>query len=186
LTRGPRGASLEGEGGQISGTKQSADRGEGEFLFPQNSKFTEKIRNSLNSRPRKPTAALELSGAFKKDPQRRAARQHEPIPAGPLGEPPEHFDEYHVKLWRELALQVPAGVLTISDRWIFEITCNLMAKFRKGAASAGDMTRLIQCIGRIGLDPSTRSSVSTPEKSQEKRNKFVEIAATPRPGTRTN
>jgi hypothetical protein len=137
-------------------------------------------------RPRKPTALLELNGYFKKHPDRRHARVNEPVPAGPLGDPPEHFDDYHVKIWRELALQAPPGVLTVSDRWLFEICCSLMAKYRTGEASAGDMTRLMQCISRLALDPSSKSSVSIPEKPQEKRNTFAKIAATPRPGTRTN
>ncbi|MFT5394742.1 MAG: hypothetical protein ACI8PT_004954 [Gammaproteobacteria bacterium] len=34
--------------------------------------------NRIAGRPRKPTSILELSGAFKKDLQRRAARANEP------------------------------------------------------------------------------------------------------------
>jgi hypothetical protein len=36
-------------------------------------------------RPRKPTAALELSGAFKRNPQRRRDRADEPEVEGPVG-----------------------------------------------------------------------------------------------------
>jgi hypothetical protein len=138
------------------------------------------------SRPRKPTAALEASGAFKRNPQRRAARANEPVPTGPLGNPPSHFNPYHVEIWRELAAQAPPGVLTISDRWVLEICCTLMGKYRRGTATAGEMTRLMDCIRQIELTPSSRSSVSSPKKPKEKANRFARIAATPRPGTRSN
>jgi hypothetical protein len=55
---------------------------------------------------------LELTGAFKKDPQRRASRAHEPRPSSPLGDPPEKFDDNEKAMWLELAQIAPAKVLT--------------------------------------------------------------------------
>jgi hypothetical protein len=64
------------------------------------------------ARPNKPTALLELNGAFKKDPARRRAREHEPKPSGPLGEPPASFPPNQKQAWLELSSQAPPGVLT--------------------------------------------------------------------------
>src|SRR5688500_1943592 len=44
-------------------------------------------------RPRNPTGVLQLSGAFRKDPQRLAARAHEPQFMKGLGEPPDWLDD---------------------------------------------------------------------------------------------
>jgi hypothetical protein len=66
---------------------------------------------------RKPTRLLEISGAFKKDPQRR--RNHEPIPSGPLGDPPGFLPEPVKACWRELNAMIPRACLrsAIAGRW---------------------------------------------------------------------
>jgi hypothetical protein len=69
-------------------------------------------------RPRKPTAVLELTGAFRKNPQRKRT---EPPTAGPLGDPPEHFTAEQAAVWHELASICPPGVLMRSDRVVVEI-----------------------------------------------------------------
>jgi hypothetical protein len=43
------------------------------------------------SRPRTPTAVLELRGAFKEHPERARERAGEPRPTEPLGEPPKRL-----------------------------------------------------------------------------------------------
>jgi|SRR5579862_5590716 len=77
-------------------------------------------------RPRKPTALLELSGAFKHDPQRR--RDGEPRPTGPLGDPPERLPTEAVPYWHEIEATCAPGVLTISDRFAVELAARLMAR----------------------------------------------------------
>ena len=59
-------------------------------------------------RKRKPTAVLEMSGAFKKNPDRR---RNEPESTGPLGSPPESFSKPEVEAWRVLVERAPTGVL---------------------------------------------------------------------------
>ena len=117
------------------------------------------------ARPRKPTAVLELTGAFKKDPQRK--RPQEPKPNGPLGEPPTDFDEYLRALWRDLVRMVPAGVLTISDRWLVELACRTMRDVKKGQALASEKNLLLACLSRMGLTPADRSKIAVPPEKEE-------------------
>jgi hypothetical protein len=69
------------------------------FSHPQNSKFGD----GAMARPRKPTAALELKGAFKKDPQRKAERKDEPKPSGAVGHAPAFFVVDEKLIWDDLA-----------------------------------------------------------------------------------
>ena len=147
----------------------SSDRRAGNFFSP-------KMENFMG-RPCKPTAILTLNGYFKKHPDREQQRRNEPIPSGPLGDPPSHFSTSQREIWTELARDAPANVLTNADRWISEIACVLMAKWRTGEASAGEMTLLMRCLRQMGVTPSARSSVRVPEQRKEKDNVFARIAA---------
>jgi hypothetical protein len=62
------------------------------------------------TRPRKPTAVLEQGGAFVKDPQRKRARQNEPKPSGPIGDPPDHLDREEIQAWQYLASILLPGI----------------------------------------------------------------------------
>lgn len=132
------------------------------------------------SRPRKPTALLELNGAFRKDPKRGRARASEPIPTGPLGDAPKYFSKRVRDIWNELASLAPAGVLTNADRWLAETTCLLMAKQRRygiggrDGIATGELSILNQCLIRIGLTPADRSKVSVPKRNDAP-NPFSEL-----------
>lgn len=117
------------------------------------------------ARPRKPTVTLELAGAFQKDPQRK--RENEPKPAGPLGEPPVDFDDVLHALWEELVSMVPAGVLTVSDRWLVELACRTMFAVKQGHALAAEKNLLLSCLSRMGLTPADRSKIAVPPQKQE-------------------
>ena len=116
-------------------------------------------------RPRKPTAVLELTGAFQKDPQRR--RDHEPKPQGPIGDPPADFDDVLMVLWRELLGMVPAGVLAVADRWLLELTCRTMRQVKQGYALAAEKNLLLSCLSRMGLTPADRSRIAVPQEKPE-------------------
>jgi hypothetical protein len=79
-------------------------------------------------RPRKPGAVLELTGAFRKNRQRKRT---EPPATGPLGDPPEHFTAEQAVVWHELAAACPPGVLTRSGRLLVEqqIDCRSVQRF---------------------------------------------------------
>ena len=80
-------------------------------------------------RPRKPAALLELSGAFRKNPDRR--RRDEPKDPRALGQPPGRLPVDAIPYWEELAKMVGGGVLTFRDRWVVEIAARLMEKFAR-------------------------------------------------------
>lgn len=151
-------------------------------------------------RPRKPTEMLELSGAFKKDPQRR--RPPGVKETRPLGEPPSRLPIDVVPYWHEIASMVPSGVLTISDRWASEIIARLMQKSARGAdddvaclelaklaelspvetrrllarerISGAELSTLSSLLGRLGMTPADRTRLSIP--IEKPRNKFSVLA----------
>jgi hypothetical protein len=109
---------------------------------------------------RKPTRLLEISGAFKKDPQRR--RNHEPIPSGPLGDPPGFLPEPVKACWRELNAMIPPGVLAVSDRWAVELAARAMANARDGSITNAERAVLSSLLGRMGLTPVDRARIAAP------------------------
>lgn len=94
----------------------------------------------MAGRPRKPTALLELSGAFKHDPQRK--RPGEPKELRPLGDPPARLSLEAVPYWHELA-DMAGATLTWRDRWAVELAAGLMARATSSvsAEKAFEITR---------------------------------------------
>jgi phage terminase small subunit len=66
--------------------------------------------------------------------------------------------------WNELVPQLEAmGVLTLADRALLELTCDLYAKFcRKGTAALA--ARYQSCLAEFGLTPTARARLSRPTK----------------------
>ena len=118
------------------------------------------------SRPRKPTAVLEASGAFVHDPQRR--RAPEPAPTGPLGGPPDHLDDHEKGVWHEFAALLPDKVAWNADRPSFELAVCLMAQFRhhRGAMTGSQQTLLASLLGRFGMSPVDRLKISIPASGE--------------------
>jgi hypothetical protein len=117
-------------------------------------------------RPRKPTAILELTGAFKRNPQRKRARAGEPIATGETGCPPVHFDEPLSAIWYEIIGVVPAGVLTAADRILLELTCTLIQGLRTQTSERGDKALLKSCLASLGMSPAERSRISVPRQPE--------------------
>jgi hypothetical protein len=134
------------------------------------------------SRHRKPTTLLERNGAFDHDPQRAAEREGEPVPAGPLGDPPPYFEPLQVEVWNEVAGQVPEGVLTVADRVLMEILCRLIARMRAGdLLKAAETNQIISCLARMGLTPADRSRINAKSKKEsEADDTFARLATTGR------
>ncbi|HKD60535.1 MAG TPA: hypothetical protein VKB47_08745 [Terracidiphilus sp.] len=139
---------------------------------------------------RKPTALLIASGAFAKNPARARDRENEPVPEGPLGDPPaawvegaannQRFVEY-LKNWREIVAQAAFGVLTSSDRWAVEKACTLKYKIDRaeagyGKATSGDYNTLNKMLGQFGMTPADRSKVSGGKKTEEAAGAWAELA----------
>src|SRR5271155_4947919 len=74
---------------------------------------------------RKPSAILEASGAFGKNPNRR--RPHEPRSNQPVGDPPAYLSPTEREIWAAIVFDCPAGVLTAADRWVLAMACQLQA-----------------------------------------------------------
>jgi len=151
------------------------------------------------SRPRKPSAVLELSGAFRHDPQRR--RPSEPKESRPLGESPGRLPADCIAFWNELVEMSTYGVLKISDRWAVELCCRLMEKatremstatilelsrcadlsaddvkvlIRRETISSGELSTLRSLLAALGMTPADRTKLSvSPEKPK---NEFADLA----------
>lgn len=138
---------------------------------------------------KKPTALLELSGAYKRNPARRP-KGVEPRNPSPLGDPPERLPVEARPFWRELADIVPPGVLTASDRWAVELAARFMAKAIHGpdipailelakklelgkreirnlinsqTLSSTELSTLKNLLSSFGLTPVDRAKLSIPE-----------------------
>ena len=113
---------------------------------------------------RKPSHLHELSGAWKKNPQRR--RTNEPQPTAGIGPCPAHCDEAVRDAWDELVDQIAPGVLTCQDRLPLEILATLLIEFRtKGAdMSAARFNGMRVLCGQFGLSPSERGRVEVPDQ----------------------
>lgn len=112
------------------------------------------------ARPRKPTAALELNGAFAHNPKRAEARKHEPQPNGPLGDPPETFDDVQKEVWRQMAAE--AHWLTSADAFMFEVAVRYMVRFKTGLTDSKSDALLINVLNKLGFGPAERSKISAP------------------------
>ena len=106
--------------------------------------------------PRKPSNILELTGAFKRNPQRR--RKPLKAPEGPFGDPPDGFDELQCQAWLEILDLAPPEVLKRSDRVQVELLASLMAEFRAAryAFPASKIGHLRLMLGSLGMTPASR------------------------------
>ena len=119
------------------------------------------------ARPRKSTSEHELNGSFTKDPKRRKAREHEPPSNGPIGEPPNYFNDHQRDLWQEVVGIVPPKVLAKADRLVIEVIARLLEKLREGTIRGAELNIFTSCLSRLGLTPADRSRVAvSPEKDE--------------------
>jgi hypothetical protein len=125
------------------------------------------------ARPRKLEVVKELSGAYRKNPQRRPASRELKINAG-LGGPPsdwvegaKHNQRYVelLKTWGQIVDQDVLRVLNIAHRLLVENTCYLMYKIRLanrgvGKATSGDSAQLKASLAAMGQTPIDSSRVA--------------------------
>lgn len=147
------------------------------------------------ARPRKPTNILHLTGAFKKDPQRLAARINEPnLPTG-LREPPEWLDTHGQEEWARIVPDLEsAGVTSRIEATALGCYCQAVSRLRKAeaeifrdgitimtdsglkkhpAVSIAERAALIvaKFAGEFGMTPASRSRVSA--KPHEEAGEFA-------------
>lgn len=117
---------------------------------------------------RKPTATLEASGAFLKNPNRK--RDAEPNTGRGIGPAPAHLDDLQRAAWDEVVSSCAAGVFQSSDRPMMEVLSVHLAEFRKDPAGFGFKRTqvLVQLLARCGMTPSDRSKVTAGRAEDEK------------------
>lgn len=117
---------------------------------------------------RKPTALLELSGAFDKNPQRK--RTAEPNSGRGVGPAPGYLTEGQQEIWDEIVGNCAAGVFQSGDRLVLESLVVLVSEFRADPPSFGGRRyqQLVTLLSRCGMTPADRSRVTVPSAPQEK------------------
>lgn len=129
--------------------------------------------------PRVPTPILDARGSFKKNPQRAAEREDEPVVTDPIGGPPVCFlpseDGYHsseakrlLELWNEFVAEAAPGVLNRSHRSALEEMCRLKLKTRSGSAKTGDRANYKAMLMQFGMTPAAQSTVRGVKKDDGK------------------
>jgi hypothetical protein len=115
-------------------------------------------------RTRTPTAVLELRGAFKRNPDRLRARQHEPLVTTALPAPPPSLPKPVKQAWLEMQLR--GFWLRSPDKYLVEIAATLMARYRFSEIKSGDVSQLIGLLAKIGCSPKDRSGMNLPTDSR--------------------
>lgn len=138
-------------------------------------------------RPRKPTALKVIQGTA----QPCRLNPDEPVPEGPLGDPPKNMRSEGKRRWEWIRDSVPW--LSTADRGIVELYCTRwvyyqdaqkeVAKFGQvwererdhytqmnGALQAlnNNEKALIELGAKIGLDPVSRTDIKAPRKPDAK------------------
>lgn len=126
-------------------------------------------------RPRKPTALLELSGAFRKNPRRRAERGAEPVPEGDVGAPDRNLPANVAACWREIVASAAPGVLTRADKIAVRSAARLMVLENKGKIKSGERQLLHRLLAEFGMTPRGRLYVKAPPPKTEKDNEFEKV-----------
>ena len=132
-------------------------------------------------RQKKPTAHLELVGAFKKDPQRK--RDSEPVCNEPIGPAPARLTDIQREAWDYLvdsARDVP-GLFTRLDRAFLQMCSMALAAIweydpearGKKQLSVNALNTVGSMLGKLGMTPSERSNVIVPK--QKEANPFSEF-----------
>ena len=117
------------------------------------------------ARPRKPTAHLELVGAFKHDPQRK--REGEPVSDDPAMPHPS-LSENGQKAFQFLLDTAVPGVLQKQDSAFVALAAEVLGQIWHGEdkPSIMDMHRAGQLLVRLGRTPTERSRVVVAKKDK--------------------
>lgn len=118
------------------------------------------------ARIKQPREIAILKGAHLKDPQRYEGEP--PKSSLSIGEAPGHMGANAQSVWMEIQSVIVDGVLTATDRVMFETLCNLVAEYREDPKefAVGKYSHLISCLARFGMSPSDRGKLAI-EKPKE-------------------
>jgi hypothetical protein len=130
----------------------------------------------MPGRPPKPTNLLELSGAYRKNPQRKRAREGEPQPPALPVEMPAKFLIFHPaegylkaeklrSIWDNCMKMWPW--ITFSDRDALEDYCRLKLMFDEGRKMSGaEMSAMIRIRSELGGTGSGRARLGVKAAGQ--------------------
>ena len=138
------------------------------------------------ARHKTPDQVKELTGAFKKNPGRRAnaappavfetPKEGEitKISPGP-GQPPDNLTDLEQAAWFEILNQTYPGVIGISDRLALELMARLVVEMRTNYAEmpAAKVSRLETLLARFGMTPADRQRIAITKET--KKNKFAAL-----------
>ena len=151
------------------------------------------------ARPRKPTNILQLSGAFKTNPGRFAARANEPKLARGIGEPPDWLDHHGQEEWRRIVPDLEsAGVTSRVEATALACYCQNVSRLRKAEAEifrdgitimtaqglkkhpsvgiAKECALIIRAFAsEFGMTPSSRSKVQAKPTEAAPVNQFAAV-----------
>jgi P27 family predicted phage terminase small subunit len=146
----------------------------------------------MRGRKPKATAEKEASGAYRKNPQRRNKTEPKPVRGRPVK--PEHVESCEVASaqWDELCSTLDAmNILTVADKSLLALYCQTYSEWSKlqhhvrengctifndkGNASQSAEAiqvhryadRLLKMMSELGLTPSSRSRIKTPEQTED-------------------
>lgn len=123
-------------------------------------------------RNRTPSAILDAKGAFIANPQRR--RTKEPQGTLGIGVAPRRLTDEEKAVWKELADDMPDGVLQRSDRNMFELLVVLTVKFRsREPMMAAEQALMVSLASRFAMTPADRSKVEVESAPESKLSQFL-------------
>lgn len=130
------------------------------------------------ARHSQPLQNAKLKGSVKKRPGRYKDVENIPTPSGPLGQPPAYMRPEVKLIWHELESDIPMGVLTRSDRLLFEFLCQLTYEFRNKPSSfkGNKYTTAVGIAARFGMSGSDRQKLRLPGEGKPK-NRFEKFNA---------
>ena len=139
------------------------------------------------SRPRTPTQILQAKGSFLRHPERKRAREGEPKPNAPLGDPPPELDREQKAVWRKVAAKIPLGVASNCDEVAFEILVCLIVGFRHRRRRnvpqvVGEVAQIGKLLAQFGMTPADRSRVHAETTIETKDDPWAQFL-TPLPRT---
>jgi hypothetical protein len=105
---------------------------------------------------RTPLAKAQVSGAAGKNPQRFRDRKG-PRNVAPLGEPYAGMPGHELKVWAELAGNLPW--LNITHRTLLRLVCRLAGKLATGEITPSEGQLLSSTLSKLGATPVDETKV---------------------------
>ena len=114
------------------------------------------------ARPALSHAVLEARGSFAANPDRK---RNDPADDRGIGPAPSHLSADLIAAWDEIVINTIPGTLGQADRIAVEACARLMLKMRSGEAVAGELSLLVNTLGKMGCLPADRNRITIKKKA---------------------